>query len=393
MKIATVFTTLLLAIGWSICPIVGFIPSSMLSYSGQAVNGWAPKSSEAIVTHQQMTRNAIYQVAAEFLRANPNPSDSQSSKRLSVLSSLNEASLITAYYGPNSNRNERLFKDAVDKMQEATAAVDYPWPGKFGIREKNLAPAHFDAEQFESGQNRLIELRQSVVTSIKSGDYDTARIDSGRMFHTLQDFYSHSNWIENGNQAPNPVLGQPGQRIENIASPTQQTCLDNCVLKRGKYNKYLNYYDCHNNIVESLKRNKILTSGYVSDSMDSEGKEIKKPYGKCSHGGVGEFDKSQNLPARGGINKDSPYAAVSPHYYLHKEAAEVAEQATIDMLRELRRDVDNDLLFGAYLGVFENPAEVSGIDDNWVHYLHQKRNRNAMLQRHWSRIEGNAKVI
>ena len=71
----------------------------------------------------------------------------------------------------------------------------------------------------------------------------------------------------------------------------------------------------------------------------------------------------------------------------------MAEQATIDMLRELRRDVDNDLLFGAYLGVFENPAEVSGIDDNWVHYLHQKRNRNAMLQRHWSRIEGNAKVI
>ena len=116
------------------------------------------------------------------------------------------------------------------------------------------------------------------MTLIKSGDYDAARKlkDSGRMFHTLQDFYSHSNWIENGNEAPNPVLGQPGQRIENIASPTQQTCLDNCVLKRGKYNKYLNYYDCHNNIVESLKINKILTSGYVSDSMDSEGKEIKK---------------------------------------------------------------------------------------------------------------------
>ena len=101
------------------------------------MNGWAPKSSETIVTHQQITRNAIYQVAAEFLRANPNPSDSQSSKRLSVLSSLDEASLITAYYGPNSNRNERLFKDAVDKMQEATAAVDYPF--KFGFGEDKLA--------------------------------------------------------------------------------------------------------------------------------------------------------------------------------------------------------------------------------------------------------------
>ena len=73
MKIATVFTTLLLAIGWSICPTVGFIPSSQLARYGQVVNGWAPESSEAIVTHQQITRNAIYQVAAEFLRANPNP--------------------------------------------------------------------------------------------------------------------------------------------------------------------------------------------------------------------------------------------------------------------------------------------------------------------------------
>ena len=52
-------------------------------------------------------------------------------------------------------------------MQEATAAVDYLF--KFGFGESKLAPAHFDAEQFESGQNRLIELRQSV------GDIDKVR--------------------------------------------------------------------------------------------------------------------------------------------------------------------------------------------------------------------------
>ena len=388
MKIATIFTTILLAVGWSICPTVGFVPGSFLAFCGPLVNGMASKSCETIVTHQQMTKNAIYQVADEVLRANPNPRDRLSSQRLSALTSLDESSLITAYYGPNSNRNKRLFKDAVDRMRETTAAVDY-FDAFGGFGERKLAPAHFDGEQFESGQNRLIALRLSVVSLIKSGDYDAARKDTGRMFHTLQDFYSHSNWIENGNQAPNPVLGQPGQRIENVASPTQQTCLDNCVLKRGKYSRYLlDYYDCHDNIVESLKINRVLTSGYTSGSHDNEGKVIKKPYGKCSHGGISILEYSQNLPARGGINKDSPYAAVSPHYYLHKKAAEVAEQATIEMLRDLRRDVDNDLLFGAYLGVFENPAEVSGIDGNWVHYLRQKWNRNAMMQRHWSRIEG-----
>ena len=122
-----------------------------------------------------------------------------------------------------------------------------------------LAPAHFDAEQFESGQNCLIALRRSVVSSIQAGDYDTARKDMGRIFHTLQDFYSHSNWIENDNQAPNPVLGQPNKRIENVASPTQQTCTD-CPSKTfiGR-----NFYECNNNIIESLKDNGILTSGYV----------------------------------------------------------------------------------------------------------------------------------
>ena len=89
-----------------------------------------------------------------------------------------------------------------------------------------LAPAHFDAEQFESGQSYLVVLHQSVVSSIQAGDYDTARKDKGQTFHILQDFYSHSNWIENGNPAPNPVLGQPNKQIENVASPMQQTCTD-----------------------------------------------------------------------------------------------------------------------------------------------------------------------
>ena len=77
-------------------------------------------------------------------------------------------------------------------MREATADVDFP-------PEKTLAAAHFDSEQFASGQDRLIALRQSVVSSIQTGNYDVARRDTGRMFHTLQDFYSHTKWIENGN--------------------------------------------------------------------------------------------------------------------------------------------------------------------------------------------------
>ena len=264
----------------------------------------------------------------------------------------------------------------MEVVQKANSDVD------FG-EEEMLAPAHFDAEQFESGQNRLVVLRRSVVSSIQAGDYDTARKDMGRMFHTLQDFYSHSNWIKNNNQAPNPVLSQPNKQIENVASPTQQTCTD-CPSKTfaGR-----NFYECNNNIIESLKDNGILTSGYVGKTKDENGKRIEKINGKCSHGGYQITDSEQDLPARGGINKDSPYQMVSPHHYLHFEAARVAQQATIDMLRNLRREVNDDQKFGEYLGVFESRTSAERRVDS---LMHSHTDRNALLQRHWNRIDGKA---
>ena len=367
MKKIKIFITLVLAIGWSICPTEGFIPNEILAFGSKALS----LSTKDAVTHPEMTRNAILEVAAEVLRDNPNPSDSQgSTQRISALSNLDEENLITAYYGLNDKKKKELFEDAVEVVQKANSNVD------FDKEEKDLALAHFDSEQFESGQNRLITLRQLIVSSIQAGNYDTARQESGRMLHTLQDFYSHSNWIENGNRAPNPVLGKPDERIDNIATPTQQTCT-NCI-RKGLGPAH--YYECNDNIIESIKQNGILTSGYYGDP---EKGAIPKPSGKCSHGGF--IDKTWDTFAQGGINKDGPYYRTSPHHYLHNEAAAVAQQATADVLRDMRHDVNNDQLFGEYLGVFESQAsaERSG---NKVY----SRNRNAILQRHWNRIDGKA---
>ena len=372
MKKATVAAMLFLAIGWSVSPTNAFVPNGFLRVCTKAVGCFRDKmvNDKDMITHMDMTKMAILQIADEVLKANTNPRDRQSSQRLSALTSLDEVSLITAYYGRNDDRKNQIFKNAVKNTLRATAAVDFHSSG-----ENKLAAAHFDAEQFENGQNRLIALRRSVVSSIQAGDYDAARRDSGRMFHTLQDFYSHSNWIENKNPAPNPVLGQPGQRIENVASPEQQTCTD-C---GGIF-----FYDCYNNIMKSVKDNGILTSGYVGGTKDENGDQIEKPNGKCSHGGLRITDPEQNLPARGGINKDSPYQMISPHYYLHFEAATVAQQATIDMLRNLRSDVNNDQKFGEYLGVFESQTSA----EKSAGSLMRLHNRNAILQRHWNRIKG-----
>ena len=369
MKKVVIFVQiLLLAIGWNICPIEGFIPNDLLAFAAKA----ASFSTKDVLTHQDMTRNALLDVATEVLRDNPNPNYSESTQRLSALdpSSLKEKSILTAYYGVCDKRRKKVFKDAVKAVQKANENTD------LGDEEKHLAAAHFDSEQFQSGQERLIALRQSVVSLIKSKNYDEARRGSGRMFHTLQDFYSHSSWVENGNRAPNPVLGKLNERIDNVAGPTQQTCTD-CEKKLG-------YYECVDNIVESLKNNGVLTSGYGAAQTDYDGKVIEKTNGKCSHGGL-FIDSKQDTPARGGINKDSPYFLNSPHYYLYDEAAALAIQATADMLRNMRRDVNNDQLFGEYLGVFESRAS-AGRTGSQVY----SGNRNAMLQHHLNRIEGKA---
>ena len=374
----TVFAALLMAI---LCPAEGFIPNRFVMMGTKALSF----SFEDAITHEDMTRNAHLEVAAEVLRDNPNPSDSQgSSRRLFALSSLDEGDLITAYYGYNDRDKTHAFEDAVEAVQNGNSNTD------FSSEEKGLAAAHFDSEQFESGQNRLIALRQSVVSSILAGNYDAGRTDMGRLLHALQDFYSHTNWIENGNQAPNPVLGQPNQRISNTAGPRQQTCVD-CV-KKGFLT---HHYECRDNIVKSLIQNGILTSGYADGQTDNNGNVIQKPSGKCSHGGF--IDPSRDTFAQGGINKDGPYYRTSPHHYLHDEAVAVAQQATVDMFRAIRRDVNNDQLFGAYLGVFqsqatiESSASASAPAIGSQEYL-RERIRNILLQHHMGRINGNKKL-
>ena len=92
--------------------------------------------------------------------------------------------------------------------------------------EKKLDEAHFDSEQFQTGQNRLIEIRQNIVTQILMRNFDLARRETGRLFHTLQDFYSHSNWIENGNRVPYDVLGRLNERPGIVADNDRPTCTD-----------------------------------------------------------------------------------------------------------------------------------------------------------------------
>lgn len=113
-----------------------------------------------------------------------------------------------------------------------------------------------------------------------------------------------------------------------------------------------NVFQCKGNLATELQ---ILTSGYY------EGEQFEKPSNgiKCSHGGFMDYSTVRN--AIGGINKDSADAVISPHNYQHSLAANVAIQATIDFMQQLRSDLNNEQ-FERFLGIEHGPTLAFVID-------------------------------
>ena len=323
-----------------------------------------------------MTRQALLRIAAEIFISNPNPNYRSSSQDVQALldsgEELDISKLIDAYYSNESEgsrkRRKAKFCKSIDAVIKFNAKVD--------MDELRIAAAHFDSEQFESAQERLIDFRSSARSLILhqaskmaaqyEGDYDNARKHMGRLLHTLQDFYSHTNYIENwvdeaATIIPYDILGESGRAITNVAE-LENPCLD-CtktstsvfigiinVVSFGQVIESTSIYDCNDNLDSSLKSQKKLTSGYSQGGKDSKNHEvIVKPPGKCSHGGV--MDGSTDQSATGGINKDSSHLELASHHYYHRVAADVAQQHSYEFLLNLRSDVDNDKWFSEVLGL------------------------------------------
>ena len=236
---------------------------------------------------------------------------------------------------------------ARDQIADANALVD--------DTDEHNAPSHFDGESFEDGQARLVDLRKKAKAALKAGDATLARQAVGQALHTVQDFYSHTNWIEMGNTdvnrdalgldasnvIPRPPLDHP--TCQNCTAPLGSrslllACQDSCKLFSSKALRTALWLiscvrpcptqDCSENILPSAG----LTSGYFS----GEGVNYTKPGDhKCSHGGI--YDDS----AFGveGINKDSISFDLSPHGpQYHRRAVKVAIEATKEYIRAFKND-------------------------------------------------------
>ncbi|KAK2852309.1 hypothetical protein Q7C36_007510 [Tachysurus vachellii] len=250
--------------------------------------------------HQDITRDAILQITADVC----------------IQQALNKGRNFVLKWPMNVNsvaeacslsQSAKRFQRSINVINHYNAWVDF-W--------KFFSPSyHFCDEKFLAGRDIITAGVFAVKYSVKRQRYEAARERLGKILHPLQDFYSHSNWIEMGKRKPYSNLIKPNNPINNIAdSETCRKC-------RSRV--------CRGNILEDVIKKQKLTSSYFGWS---------KPRGKCSHGGF--FDRSSWY--QGGINKDSES---SSHGYLHYEAASVATAATRELLQDIRAAIGDSDFF------------------------------------------------
>lgn len=245
--------------------------------------------------HAIITKIGLLRCMVEFFKDNPQYIDEKMTTKFEDLQGI----VITA---DNPSDIQDLFRVVMPRMrlQNAMAEIQSSNAEINSAPLKNVAAAHFSGEQFKEGSKRLLELKSQIITSLlKSVKFEHARRLSGQYLHTLQDFYSHSNWLELGNRLRKfDPLTNPANSIlsEFIAKPNEETCIS-CPLATELND------NCDNNLIIQK-----ITSGYYG------GQDISKPMNvsKCSHGG--KLDSSRYQGARGGINKESTSRIWSPHY-------------------------------------------------------------------------------
>uniref|UniRef100_A0A8D2J0G7 von Willebrand factor A domain containing 7 n=1 Tax=Varanus komodoensis TaxID=61221 RepID=A0A8D2J0G7_VARKO len=244
------------------------------------------------ITHQDMTEEAILAITVRLFAETRRPAKGKHIREEDFKDkTLLADDIFAAFYGPGVSA--KRFRGAIAQVANANANMD------FANTTRNDPRLHFDSELIYATNSWLLQARKEVLQAVRSEQYDVAREKLGQLLHSLQDFYSHSNWVELGHQQIHPDLVQPGREIKSIAE-------------------------------ESIPAKGLLTTGYY-------GTQPEKPIGKCSHGG--RFDGSSQREPRGGINKDSSSQFFSPHHYLHHEAAALAQEASKHFLEKLWREM------------------------------------------------------
>ncbi|KAG7160513.1 von Willebrand factor A domain-containing protein 7-like 1 [Homarus americanus] len=306
-----------------------FLATSLNTSDPDVARILCPEQTEGVTRdHKWITREAIRRNLRQFFMDNPPLSEPD----FYVPPTATLTELYHAYYGTASS-SARFIK-AVNSITAANVKADS------ATQLRHDPDIQGDGEDLASLQATLVDRYPQIQTSILVAEaYPAARSLLGLSLHSLQKFYAHSTWIEQGHKDILPDLGLPGFAFDNLAGTNEDVC-NACPSPEG----------CSGNVIVDAG----LSSGYYHyDDPSANHYLLPKPHtgGKCSHGGV--LDDSSSVPAQGGVNKDTASPCFSPHHHLHQQAAELAVQATDHYLSVLLDAVGNEKyrrLFDLYQG-------------------------------------------
>lgn len=188
---------------------------------------------------------------------------------------------------------------AILEMRDSTGGVDE----FFSSRGEITTPAaHCDDELLPECTLRMKTIRDNVIKILNSQKNGTrARAEVGRALHTLQDFYSHSNWV---NISGNPLFDSKLGRGSEARLPlSTQTCIDN-------------FWD--GTLTGAGLTS--LTSGHFSSLG------LEPPNNKCTHG----------IAPGAGIHKDAPGRTS------HVAARAAAVAGTRDFINQILNNIKGD---------------------------------------------------
>ncbi|XP_078664785.1 von Willebrand factor A domain-containing protein 7-like [Branchiostoma floridae x Branchiostoma belcheri] len=256
-------------------------------------------------THEEITQIGVLKAAAKFLEDNPPSGKTFTPGELQNLDPLNPTTLFTAYYGEVTSAGK--LQSAITEIIHANSRVDSDY--------LTDAEYHVGGEEIREANNRLMTQRNNIlgVITTPTPNFEQARAMIGVYLHILQDFYSNTNWVELEGGVPYEDLGLEDRPLRPVGT-TVPTCQD-CSMNSG-------VLDCRKNILLQM----LLTSGYKSGQNKVKPNAYTATTGKCSHGGL--MDDSRLTVPTGGINKETSDPSLSPHFYLHEQAAQAAIQAT-----------------------------------------------------------------
>ena len=310
--------------------------SSFLSIGVWLLQGTAAFNSglsgQQLTTHYGLTECALLRITASYLRSVHNVT---CLNRLANSTDLCDDILLMHEEIDRELRRLRIQSSLLSVVESICIANI-----RVNVEEFDAPASHFDNDKLNAGATlvtgRLAETKRILMDDSSSAM--DARRSFGQAMHTLQDFYAHSNWVEQGLTLPNEKIGTslplgiyPGRNKKTCGNCTDRNC-------------------SQLNIVPDIKSRGLLISGYFSMDL----RRTSKPEGKCSHGGP--LDQTTQIEGIGyGINKDNED---SDHGSYHRAAARIALNATLEKLQWLWSSVGNEA-FGRFLGFYSSDLVIT----------------------------------